>query len=102
MTIQSAPPETPDFEVPDSEVPAETGLEVRSIAEMVATRLCGLHRVNDHFIRMDAILGDDGYIDLEVTRVYFGGENVTVRMRLQPTTPVPVPSHSVLGPRSVV
>ncbi|MGH3719457.1 MAG: hypothetical protein ACRDRI_11595 [Pseudonocardiaceae bacterium] len=97
MTIKPTPPEMSNFEAP-----AGTGLEARSIAELVAARLCGLHRVNDHFVRMDAILGADGYIGLEVTRVYFDGENVTVRMLLQPTAPVPVPPHSLLGPRSAV
>lgn len=95
MTIQPASPEAPN-----SEAPAETGLDVRSVAELVAARLCGLHRVNDHFVRMDATLGDDGYIDVEVTRVYFIGENVTVRVLLQPTAPVLVPPHSFLRPRS--
>ncbi|MGH3770387.1 MAG: hypothetical protein ACRDRW_03140 [Pseudonocardiaceae bacterium] len=97
MTMHSGPFETPNFEASTG-----TGLEARSIAELVATRLCGLHRVNDYFVRMDAILGDDGYIGLEVTRVYFDGENVTVRLLLQPTAPVPVPPHSLLGPRSAV
>ncbi|MBV8539970.1 MAG: hypothetical protein JO063_05080 [Pseudonocardiales bacterium] len=97
MTIQSVPSEPPRFEAP-----AATGLEARSIAQLVAAKLCGLHKVNDYFIRMDATVSDDGCIDLEVTRVYFGGENVTVRMLLQPTAPVHVPPHSLLGPRSSV
>ena len=97
ITIQSAPPETSN-----SETPAETGLEIRSVAEIVATRLCGLHRVNDYFVRMDATLNSDGCIDLEVTRVYFGSANATVRVLLQPTAPVPVPPHSVPGPRNAV
>lgn len=107
MTTQPAPPEASNCEASNCEAssfqtPAKTGLEIRSIAEMIAARLCGLHRVNDHFVRMDATLSSDGYIDLEVTRVYFGGANVTVRVLLKPTAPVPVPSHSVPGPRSAV
>ncbi|MBV9164329.1 MAG: hypothetical protein JO281_22925 [Pseudonocardiales bacterium] len=95
MTIHSAP-----SEAPSSGAPAETGLEIRSIAELVAAKLCGLSRVDDHFIRMDATVGDDGCIGVEVTRVYFNSENVTVRVLLQPTAPVPVPPYSILGPRS--
>jgi hypothetical protein len=100
MAIQPAPPEEPNSEAPNSEALAETGLDIRSIAELVAARLCGLHKVNDHFVRIDATLGDDGYIDVDVTRVYFIGENVTVRVLLQPTAPVLVPPPSFLGPRS--
>jgi hypothetical protein len=83
----------------------ETGLAVRSVAELVATTLCGLRKVNNRFVQVNAALGDDGYIDVELTRVYFDGENVTMRVLLHPTAAVPVTSRSAVtvghGPRSV-
>jgi hypothetical protein len=92
-------------ETPDFDAPSDTGLPVRSVAELVAATLCGLHTVDGHFVDMNATLGDDGYIDVEVTRVYFDGENVTMRVLLHPTAPVPVTQQSAAkvdtGTRSV-
>lgn len=90
MTTFSAPPEAPEL---DESVDA--GLGVRSVAELVSAALCGLHKVNDHFIRMNAALGEDGYIDVEFTRVSFGGQDAAVRVLLYPTAPVPVTSRAV-------
>jgi hypothetical protein len=87
------------------DAPTNTRQTVQSVAELIAATLCGLHRVNDHFVYMNATLGDDGYIDVEVTRVYFDGENAAVRVLLHPTGPVLVTPHSVAkigsGSRSV-
>jgi len=87
------------------DAPEDIRETVQSVTGLIATTLCGLHRVNDHFVHMNATLGDDGYIDVEVTRVYFDCENVAVRMLLHPTGPVLVPPHSVAkigsGSRSV-
>ncbi|HET9257650.1 MAG TPA: hypothetical protein VFO16_20945 [Pseudonocardiaceae bacterium] len=57
--------------------------------------------MNDQFFTVNATLGDDGYISVEVTQVQFAGENATVRVLLYPTAPVPVASRSVPGPRGV-
>ncbi len=85
MTAPPASSEAPNFDEP-----ADSGMGVRPIAELVTAALSGLYRVDDHFVRMNAALGDDGYIDVEVTRVFFLGEDATVRMLLYPTAPVPV------------
>jgi hypothetical protein len=85
MTAHSAPAKEAD-----SDTAAKTGLDVRSVAELVTRTLCGLHRLNGHFVRLKATLGDNGYIAIEVTRVCLGGEDATVRMLLHPTAPVPV------------
>jgi hypothetical protein len=63
---------------------------VRSVAELVTQTLRGMHRLNGHFVRMKATLGDDGYIIVEVTRVHLDGEDATVRVLLHPTAPVPI------------
>ncbi|MGH3685293.1 MAG: hypothetical protein ACRDRU_20280 [Pseudonocardiaceae bacterium] len=80
-----------------SGTPADTVLGIRSVAELVAHTLRGLHRCNDHFVRMNATLGEDGYIAVELTRVSIGGEDATVRVLLHPTGPVPVTPHSLAG-----
>jgi hypothetical protein len=95
MTIQPAPSKAQRLD----EL-ADAGLGVRSVAELVTATLSGLHRIGDHFIRMDAALGEDGYIDVEVTRVFFNGEDVTVRVLLYPTAPVPVARQSTAKIRS--
>jgi hypothetical protein len=74
----------------DPGTPADIGLGIRSVAELVTHTLSGLHRCNDHFVWMKATLGDDGYIALELTRVYIDGEDATVRVLLHPTGPVTV------------
>lgn len=98
MTTHSAP--TAAQKLDES---GDTGLGVRSVAELVTSTLSGLYRFNDQFVRMKAALGDDGYIDVEVTRVCFDGDDTTVRVLLYPTAPVPVVPQSVAkigaGPR---
>jgi hypothetical protein len=69
--------------------PADTGLDVASIAGLVSHCLCGLHRVNDDFVRIDATLDDDGYIALDVTRIDFTGEDSNLRVLLYPTATIP-------------
>lgn len=71
--------------------PADTALGLRSVAELVTSTLCGLHRLNGHFVRMNATLGDDGYIAVDVTRVSLTGEDATVRVLLHPTAPLTLP-----------
>ncbi|MDQ4105515.1 MAG: hypothetical protein M3186_18050 [Actinomycetota bacterium] len=95
MTTHSAP-----TEAQKSDEPADAGLGVRLVAELVTSTLCGLYRVNDQFVRMNAALGDDGYIDVEVTRVCFNGDDATVRVLLYPTAPVPVVPQSGAAIRS--
>lgn len=70
---------------PVQNLPADSGLEVASIAELITQRLCGLHRVNDHFVRIEATLGNDGYIALDVTRIDCPGEDPTIRVLLHLT-----------------
>jgi hypothetical protein len=87
MITQPAPPQ------------GAAGIGVQAVAQLVAATACGLHRLNDHFVRVNATVGDDGYIDVEATRVNFTDENVTVRVLLYPTAPVPIPPRSVPEPR---
>lgn len=75
------------------------GIGVQSVARLVAEAVCGLHRLNNDFVRVDAAIGDDGYIDVEVTRVDFRGEDVTERVLLYPAAPVPLPPRAAPGPR---
>lgn len=72
---------------------------VQTVARLVAEAACGLHRLNDDFVRVNASLGDDGYIDVEVTRVDFTGEDVTERVLLYPTAPVPLAARTGPGPK---
>jgi hypothetical protein len=85
MTVQPAPAQAPGLETE-----ADIGFHDRGVAELVTRTLCGLHRLNGHFVRMNASLGDDGYIAVDVTRMYFNGEDVTIRVLLHLTTPVSV------------
>ncbi|MGH3766254.1 MAG: hypothetical protein ACRDS0_27610 [Pseudonocardiaceae bacterium] len=88
-------------QAPTSHRAEDTGLEIRSIAELVATTMCGLYRLHGQFVRVNATLGDDGYINVEVTRMFFDREDTTMRVLLYPTSPEPASSSSVPGPRSV-
>ncbi|MGH3779193.1 MAG: hypothetical protein ACRDRO_00825 [Pseudonocardiaceae bacterium] len=89
MIAQPAPAEAPDFDTP-----VDTGLDDRCVAELVTRTLCGLHRLDGHFVRMNATLGDDGYVAVDVTRVYFNGQDTTMRVLLHLATPVPVTPQS--------
>jgi hypothetical protein len=71
----------------------DVGLDDRCVAELVTQTLCGLHRLDGHFVRVNATLGDDGYVALDVTRVSFNGADSTMRVLLHFTTPVPVTSQ---------
>ena len=96
MTTFTAPPEAP---TPD---PAGGGgLSVQSVTQLVAGALSGVHRVNGQFVRVTATVGDDGYIDVDVTQIDFTADNATVRVLLYPTAAQPVPPTSVPGRRSV-
>jgi hypothetical protein len=79
---------------PDFDTAAAIGLDDRCVAELVTQTLCGLHRLDGHFVRMSATLGDDGYIAVDVTRIYFNGDDTTMRVLLHLTAPVPVTSQS--------
>jgi hypothetical protein len=92
MIAQSAPAEAPDFDTA-----VDTGFDDRCVAELVTRALCGLHKLDGYFVRMNATLGDDGYVAVEVTRVYFEGEDTAMRVLLHLTTPVPVTSRSRAG-----
>jgi hypothetical protein len=85
MTFQPASPQALGLETE-----ADIGFDDRSVAELVTRTLCGLHRMNGHFVRINANLGDDGYVAVDVTRMYFNGEDVTIRVLLHLTTPVSV------------
>lgn len=79
--------------------PGAARIGVHTVARLVAEAVCGLHRLNGDFVRVNAVLGDDGYIDVEMTRVDFSGEDVTERVLLYPTAPVPIPPRTGSGPR---
>ncbi len=96
MTNQLAP-----SQASGSHAAADSGLGIRSVAELVVTTLSGLHRLHGEFVRVNATLGDDGYIDVEVTRMFFDREDATVRVLLYPTAPEPVSPSSAPGPRNV-
>ena len=96
MTTFTAPPEAP---TPDAA--GSPGLSVQSVAALVAGTVCGVHRVNGQFVRVNATVGDDGYIDVDVTQIDFTAENATVRVLLYPTAAQPVAPGSVPGARSV-
>jgi hypothetical protein len=80
---------------------AGSSLSVQSVARLVASALCGLHRVNGQFVQVNATVGDDGYIDVNVIGVDFTGEDTIVRVLLYPTAAEPVAPRSIPGPRSV-
>jgi hypothetical protein len=88
---------------PEALIPSATGnpLSVQSVARFVAGTLSGLHRVNGQFVQVNAAVGDDGYIDVNVTGVDFTAENATIRVLLYPTAAEPVAPRSIPGPRSV-
>jgi hypothetical protein len=86
------------FDASHPRVPGDPGLGIQSVAQLVAAAVCGVHRVNGQFISVSATLGDDGYINVEATRMDFTGENSTVRVLFYPTAPVPVPSRSLPDP----
>jgi hypothetical protein len=88
---------------PEAHIPDAVGspLSVQSVARLVASALSGLHRVNGQFIQVKAAVGDDGYIDVNVTGVDFAAENPTIRVLLYPTAAEPVASSSIPEPRSV-
>jgi hypothetical protein len=96
MTTFTASPEAP---IPDAA--GGPGLSMQSVAQLVAGTLCGVHRVGGQFVRVNATVGDDGYIDVDVTQIDFTAENATVRVLLYPTAAQPVPPGSVPGPRNV-
>jgi hypothetical protein len=77
----------------DFDTAAVVGLDDRCVAELVTQTLCGLHRLDGHFVRVNATLGDDGYVAVDVTRVSFDGADSTMRVLLHLTTPVPVTSQ---------
>jgi hypothetical protein len=77
----------------DFDTAADVGLDDRCVAELVTQTLCGLHRLDGHFVRVNATLDDDGYVAVDVTRVSFDGADTTMRVLLHLTTPVPVTSQ---------
>lgn len=81
----------------DEEGAARIG--VQAVARLLAEAASGLHRLNGDFVRVNASLGDDGYIDVEVTRVDFAGEDSTERVLLYPTAPVPIAARTGPGPK---
>ena len=85
------------YDAPRPHAPGDPAVGFQPIAQLVATAVCGMHRVNDQFVWVNATLGDDGYIDVEVTHVDFTAENSTVRVLLYPTAPVPISSRSAPG-----
>jgi hypothetical protein len=99
MAAQPAPLMATPTEESTTEDMASPDLGVRSVAELVAETLRGLHKVDEALVRLKATVGDDGYIDVEVTRVNFFGDNTTVRVLLYPTA-APVPPQPVPEPRS--
>jgi hypothetical protein len=84
-----------------SHAAADSSFGIRSVAELVATTMCGLHRLHGQFVRVNATLGEDGYIDVEVTRMFFDREDATMRVLLYPTAPEPASPSSTSGPRNV-
>lgn len=80
-------------DAPDFDTVAEVALDDRRVAELVTHILCGLHRLGGHFVRINASLGDDGYVAVDVTQVSFDGADTTMRVLLHLTTPVPVTSQ---------
>jgi len=87
-------------EAPTPDVAGGPGLSVQSVALLVAGTLCGVHRVNGQFVRVHATVGDDGYIDVDVTQVDFTADNVTARVLLYPTAAEPGPPRFAPGPRN--
>ncbi|MFN2535178.1 MAG: hypothetical protein ABR528_07990 [Pseudonocardiaceae bacterium] len=96
MTTFTASPEAPILDAAGG-----PGLSMQSVAQLVAGTLCGVHRVGGQFVRVNATVSDDGYIDVDVTQIDFTAENATVRVLLYPTAAQPVPPGSVPGPRNV-
>lgn len=87
-------------EAPSPDAAGIPDLSVQSVARLVASTLSGMHRVNGQFVSVNATVGDDGYIDVQVTQVDFTAENATVRVLLYPTAAEPTPHRPVPGPRN--
>ncbi|MGH3672659.1 MAG: hypothetical protein ACRDSH_18840 [Pseudonocardiaceae bacterium] len=87
-----------DVSGPDATADGELG--IHSVVELVARALCGLHRVNDHFVCLTATVRQNGCIEVEATLVRIGGEDATIRMLLQPSEPDTRPSP--IGPGPVI
>jgi hypothetical protein len=96
MATQLAP-----YDAPRPHAPGDPAVGIQSVAQLVATAVHGVHKVNDQFVSVNATLSDDGYIDVEITRVDFTAENSTVRVLFYPTAPVPISSRSVPKPVGV-
>ncbi|MCA1836116.1 MAG: hypothetical protein LC721_07245 [Actinobacteria bacterium] len=64
MTTFTASPEAPILDAAGG-----PGLSMQSVAQLVAGTLCGVHRVGGQFVRVNATVGDDGYIDVDVTQI---------------------------------
>jgi hypothetical protein len=80
---------------------AGSPLSVHSVARFVADALSGLHRVNGQFVQVTAAVGNDGYIEVNITGVDFTAENPTMRVLMYPTAAEPIAPGSIPGPRSV-
>jgi hypothetical protein len=96
MNSFTAAPEASAADPADS-----SGLSVQSIARLVANTLSGMHRVNGQFIQVNATVGDDGYINVDVTQIDFTADHPTVRVLLYPTAAEPGPPRFAPGPRNV-
>jgi hypothetical protein len=83
-----------DVTGPDATADGEFG--IRAVIELVATALCGLHRVDDRFVSMTATVGESGCIEVKATMVRIGGEDTTIRLLLQSAEPDTRPSP--IGP----
>jgi hypothetical protein len=58
MTTFTASPEAPILDAAGG-----PGLSMQSVAQLVAGTLCGVHRVGGQFVRVNATVGDGGYIE---------------------------------------
>jgi hypothetical protein len=91
-TITQAAP----LDVPGQDATIDGEFGIRAVIELVATALCGLHRVDDHFVSITTTVRENGCIAVAATLVRIGGEDATIRLLLQPSEPEIRPSP--IGP----
>ena len=93
-------PEITRPEITGTDATANTEWGIHAVAELMTTTLSGLHRLDDHFVCMNATLGDDGCIELTATLVRIAGEDVTIRVLLTLSEPDDRPIPIGPGPGS--
>ena len=68
--------------------PTDTVRGIAPLAELITHRRRGLHRANDHDVRVEAILGNGGYLAFDVTQIGCTGQDPRIQGLLSPTATI--------------